>query len=368
MNHDTLHHLIALKFMDGLGDISIQKLVKHIGSPTEVLKAKASTISKIDGLGLRVVKALKNQTEALTFAEEELKRILKHKVNAVSWLDNNYPARLQQCIDKPSILFYKGYFETQPEKIISIVGTRKPSTYGKQFLEHFFKEIKPYNPIIVSGLAFGIDALAHKLALENQLVTYGIVAHGLYRIYPSEHVTLANNMVKQQGAILTESFYNAKPDRENFPKRNRIIAGLTDATIVVESDHKGGSLITAHLANDYNRDVMALPGSIFNKTSLGCNQLIKQNIAHMLTEPNDMIKLLNWDKQPVKQVQTQLFTDLTKEEQQIVDVLQHGSQLSVDQLSGHLQKPGSTISVQLLGLEMKGVVRALPGSYYCLNI
>lgn len=365
MSEQALLYLLALQKVPGLGDKSIQKMVKHVGSPQAVFESSVKQLAQAPGINKNILANINNK-EHLALAQKELELIEKHNIKTTTWLEESYPEKLKLIPDHPCILSYKGNIDPQPNHIISIVGTRKITSYGKEFLTNFFKEITAHNPIIVSGLAYGVDGFAHQLALDHNLITYGVLAHGLYRIYPPAHTTLANNMVENNGCIMTESHFHAKPDRENFPKRNRIIAGLSNVTLVIESDVKGGSMITARLANDYNRDVMALPGNVTSKQSSGCNFLIKNNEAHMISEPNDLVKLMNWENTILPTKQTQLFVDLTKQEQQIVDLFSNGSTISIDQIAMHLNWPTSQVSLELLGLEMKGVITSLPGARYKL--
>ena len=365
MSEQALLYLLALQKVSGLGDKSIQKMVKHVGSPQAVFESSVKQLVQVPGINKNILANINNK-EHLALAQKELELIEKHNIKTTTWLEESYPEKLKLIPDHPCLLSYKGNIDPQPNRIISIVGTRKITSYGKGFLTNFFKEIAAYNPIIVSGLAYGVDGFAHQLALDHNLITYGVLAHGLYRIYPPAHTTLANNMVENNGCIMTESHFHAKPDRENFPKRNRIIAGLSNVTLVIESDVKGGSMITARLANDYNRDVMAVPGNVTSKQSSGCNFLIKNNEAHMLAEPDDLIKLMNWESTTSAPKQTQLFVDLTKQEQQIIDLFSNGSTISIDQIAMHLNWPTSQVSLELLGLEMKGVITSLPGARYKL--
>lgn len=363
MSHPELLYLLALQKVVGLGDKSIKKMVHLLGSPKAVFESPIKQLAQIPGINKKILANI-NQHEHLTLAQKEIELIAKHDIKTTSWLDDTYPEKLKLIPDHPCLLHYKGSIEPLPTRIISVVGTRKITAYGKGFLTHFFKEIAAFNPIIVSGLAYGVDGFAHQLALDNNLTTYGVLAHGLYRIYPPAHASMAKNMVNQGGCVITECHFHAKPDRENFPKRNRIIAGLSNVTLVIESDVKGGSMITARLANDYNRDVMAVPGNITNKQSSGCNFLIKNNEAHMLTEPDDLIKLMNWETNSSSPKQTQLLLDLTKQEQQIVDLFINGSTITIDQIASHLNWSSSQVSMQLLGLEMKGIIASLPGARY----
>ena len=282
--------------------------------------------------------------------------------------DPKYPQRLLNCYDAPVLLFYKGGADLNASKILAIVGTRSNTEYGKLFTEKLVKELSAIQVMVVSGLAFGIDAIAHKAALKNKLNTLGVVGHGLDQIYPPEHNNLAKEIVKEGGGILTEFRKGTKPDKHNFPGRNRIVAGISDATIVVESGIKGGSLITAELANGYNRDVFAVPGKTTDNKSAGCNHLIKTNKAVLLTEAKDLIELMGWEQnpKPSRKIQRQLFIQFSKEEKSILDILNEKEMAHIDELNQRTGLSSSTVAAAILNLELQNVIQSLPGKIYKL--
>ena len=281
MDKNLLYH-IALTSIPNIGSITAKKLIAYTGSVSQIFNDKKSTLEKIPGIGaFNAQNIIQNKDFALNLAQHELSFIEKHNINALTYLEDNFPKRLIQCEDGPLVIFSNGEFNFNSQKVISIVGTRNATDYGKEFCENLIFDLMPHKPLIVSGLAFGVDICAHKSAIKNNLPTIGVLAHGLDRIYPAIHTSTAKQML-ENGGLVTEFRSGTNPDRENFPKRNRIIAGLSDLTIVIESSKKGGSLITADLANSYNRDVFALPGRINDTQSEGCNALIKQNKAHLI--------------------------------------------------------------------------------------
>jgi DNA processing protein len=279
--------------------------------------------------------------------------------------DEKYPNRLKHCIDSPVLLFTSGTIDLNNRKIISIVGTREITSYGTEFCKKLIEDLAPLNPVIVSGFAYGVDIVAHKAAMENELQTIGVVAHGLNQVYPKVHKKYIAKM-EENGGFLTEFWSTSNPEKENFVKRNRIVAGISEATIVIESAEKGGSLITANLANDYNRDVFAVPGRTSDKFSQGCNNLIKTQRANLLTSAADLIYILNWklEQKEQKNIQKQLFVTLENEEQKIYDyLLKNGKQL-LDVIALDCDFPVFRISSILLNMELKGLVRPLPGKLF----
>ena len=361
-NTQILYHL-ALQSVDGIGAISAKKLISHCGSAQAVFKEKANNLNKITGIGSRIIKGLKN-TKLMHNAEAELVFINKKNIKVTSFLDDDYPEKLKHCIDGPILLFQKGNINLKEKRIISIVGTRKITNYGKSFLKEFISEVKKYDPIIISGLAYGIDIFAHQLAMENNLQTIAVLAHGLDNIYPKIHKKEAVKML-ENGGLFTEFWSNTNPDRENFVKRNRIVAGLSEATIVIESVEKGGSLITADIANSYNRDVFAVPGRVTDIYSKGCNQLIKSNKAAMITSVKDLEYILNWKtEKKSKVIQKQLFVDLDEQEQNIYNYLIKGGKQNLDVIAIDCKYPIYKTATVLLNLELKGVAKPLPGKMF----
>ena len=359
----TLYYL-ALQSVEGIGDINAKKLVVHCGSAEAVFKEKAKNLEKIDGIGSKIIQSIKNSKQ-LHEAEAELDFIDKNDIKVSAFLDDDYPERLKHCIDGPILLFQKGKINLKKQRIISIVGTRMITNYGKSFLKELIADLKNYNPVIISGLAYGVDVFAHQQAMENDLQTIGVLAHGLDAIYPKIHQKESEKMLKN-GGLFTEFWSNTNPDRENFVKRNRIVAGLSEATIVVESADRGGSLITADIANSYNRDVFAVPGRSTDIYSKGCNQLIKSNKAALITSVKDLEYILNWEKEDKKpkSIQKQLFIELSIEEQKVYDYLLKEGKQSLDLIALYCEIPIQKTAAILFNLEMKGTVKPLPGKIY----
>ena len=363
-NTDILYYL-ALQTAEGIGDINAKKLISHCGSAEAVIKETSKNLEKIPGIGPYIIKGLKN-TSLIKKAEKELKYINNNNIQVFTFLDKKYPDKLKHCIDSPILLFQKGKVNLAHQKIISIVGTRMITNYGKSFLEEFISEIKEYNPIIVSGLAYGVDIYVHQQAIKNNLQTVAVLAHGLDNVYPKIHKKEALQM-QENGGLFSEFWSNTNPDRENFVKRNRIVAGVSQATIVVESAEKGGSLITAGIANSYNRDVFAVPGRTSDKFSKGCNQLIKTNQAVLINSVKDLAYMLNWDVEETKSkkpIQKQLFVELNEHEKTIYDFLLKEGKQNLDLIALNCKYPIHKTATLLLNLELKGVTKPLPGKMF----
>ena len=363
MRHEELFYLLALQKVENIGDVVAKKLLSTFGTAENVFKAKSAEIQSIDGIGSCRIKNLKSK-QAFEQAEAELNFIEKNNIKAISFLENEYPKKLLHCGDGPIVLFQKGTISLENKKIISIVGTRQVTSYGIDFCQKLIAELAPLEPVIISGFAYGVDIVAHKAAVENNLQTIGVLAHGLNQIYPKSHKRYMASM-ESNGGFLTEFWSTSNPEKENFVKRNRIVAGMSEATIVIESAEKGGSLITANLAHDYNRDVFAVPGRTTDKYSAGCNQLIKTQKAHVLTHAADLIYMLDWDLgRKTNSVQKQLFVSLDSDEQQVADYLQANGKQLLDIIALECNLPIYKISPLLLNLELKGVVRPLPGKLF----
>jgi len=365
MKNPELLYYLALQTADGVGDINAKKLISHCGSAQAVLEEKGNNLGKIDGIGKYIIKGLKNKF-LLSKAEQELDFINKNNIQASTFLEDDYPDKLKHCVDGPILLFQKGNINIKKQRIISIVGTRMITNYGKSFLEEFVSEIKKYNPLIVSGLAYGIDIFAHQQAVKNNLQTIAVLAHGLDTIYPKTHYKEAQKM-QENGGLFSEFWSNTNADKENFVKRNRIVAGVSDATIVIESAEKGGSLITAGIANSYNRDVFAVPGRTSDIYSKGCNQLIKTNQANLLNSVKDLVFYLNWEteeKTLKKSIQKQLFVELNEQEEHIYDFLLKQGKQNLDTIALHCKFPIHKTATTLLNLELKGVTKPLPGKLF----
>jgi len=357
---NDLIYKIALSHIKGVGDITAKKLISHCGNAELVFKENKKSLASISNINKKTIDFI-NSEEALRIAEKEIKFMEKNNINHLFYIDKNYPNKLKLCLDSPVNLYYKGNIDWNKQRFISVVGTRKCTSFGKEFTENIITELAKYNIVVVSGLAFGIDISAHKAALKNNLNTVAVLAHGLDRIYPSQHSSIAEDIVKN-GALLTDYKGGTPPDRQNFPSRNRIVAGISDATIVIESSKKGGSLITADIANSYNRDVFAVPGKPTDKQSEGCNILIKNHKAILLEDVNDIIKNLNWDLQKTS-VQQSLFIDLTTEEELVLDILKE-NQLHIDDIKQRLQWGSSIVAKHLLQMEFKDIIKSLPGKIY----
>lgn len=370
MNTD-LKYYIALAHIEGIGPILAKNLISYCSGVKNIFEAKKGQLSKIPGIGSATLNnIITHKKAALTFADKELKFMEQNEIEAITFQDANYPYRLKQCADSPIVLFKQGNAELNVSKIVSIVGTRRNSDYGKNIVRKFVEELKKNNITVVSGLAYGIDFFAHKNSVDNNLTNIAVLAHGLDMIYPALHKNLSHQIMKN-GALVTEFPSKTIPNRENFPKRNRIVAGLCDATIVVESTLKGGAVITAYLARDYNRDVFAFPGRINDNASNGCNNLIKKNIAGLIENIDDLLYQLGWQKENNSKKsmsrQTTLMLNLTKEEETIVSILKTEQKgISVDKISLASKKSLSNIAGTLLGLEMKNIVEVLPGNKYKL--
>lgn len=362
----SLLHQIALTLIPGVGSVNSRLLLKHFGSAEDIFMAKKSRLISIPGIGEKTAQSIM-QHDFFERAEKELEFVEKYKIKTFFYSSDDYPKRLKNCFDAPVLLYYKGNAELNSTRVVSIVGTRNATSYGKELTESIVEELKKHNVLVVSGLAYGIDAMAHKACLKQNIPTVGVVGHGLDRIYPSAHRSLAEKMISN-GGLLTEFPSQTKPARENFPMRNRIVAGMADATIIVEASLTGGALITAELANSYNRDVFSFPGNIKQEFSAGCNYLIKTNRANLITSAKDLEYILGWvTTQPIEdQKQLSLRLNLSPDEKKIVDVLLEKGQTGVDELAIETKLPQSKLAITILGLEMQGILIALPGKMYKL--
>jgi len=360
----SLLYQIALTKVNGVGPVVGRHLLSHFGSPDAIFSAAKKGFAGIQGMNSRVIEGL-SSADVLRAAEKELQFVEKHNIQPLFWGNDNYPRRLAECADAPLLLYYRGNADLNALRMVSIVGTRNATAYGKAICTDFVKALSPYDVTIVSGLAYGIDSHAHANALSHEIPTVGVLGHGLDRIYPAANREMATRMLNC-GGLLTEFGSGTKPDRQHFPMRNRIIAGLADVTIVVEAAAKGGALITAELANSYSRDVCAFPGSVNQEFSAGSNYLIKTHRAHLITGVKDLQYLMNWQpaSAPKPPRQLQLPVSLDTSQQRVYNIIAAAEQLSIDELAGKLQWPQSKLAVALLELEMNGVVIALPGKTY----
>ncbi|OXA79375.1 DNA processing protein [Flavobacterium aquidurense] len=363
MSDQELFYLLALLKVEGIGDIMAKKLLTHFGNPEAIFKVKNHQIAGIDGVGSVLLRNLKDKT-VFEKANKELEFIKLNAINVSFFQDESYPDRLKHCIDSPVLIFTSGNINLKNKRLISIVGTRQITSYGMEFCKKFIEDLAPLDPVIVSGFAYGVDIVAHQLAMDHSLQTIGVLAHGLNQIYPKTHKKYSARM-EENGGFITEFWSSSNPDKEKFVRRNRIVAGMTEATIVIESADRGGSLITANLANDYNRDVFAVPGRVTDKYSQGCNDLIKTQKANVLTSAADLVYVLNWDiEKKSKPVQKQLFVELEVEEQKIYDFLLSNGKELLDIIALKCDFPIYKISGMLLNMELKGVIRPLPGKLF----
>lgn len=366
MNRNELLYTLALQKATKIGDITAKKLIQHCGSPEAVFKEKESILQSINGIGSFISNSIKNST-LLIAAEKELNYLAKNNIKHWYFQEEEYPNRLKNCIDGPILLFYSGNININNQKTISIVGTRNITNNGKHLCEKIIDDLSVLNPVIVSGFAYGTDITAHKAAIKNNLQTIGCLAHGMNQIYPKVHKKYMHQ-VEENGGFVTEFWSSSNPDRENFVKRNRVIAGLSEATLVIESAEKGGSLITADIANSYNREVFALPGRAEDKLSFGCNNLIKLQKAQLVTSAADIIYMLNWqiENTEKKAIQPQLFIQLNETEEKIVSFLKGKDNVDIDTIAVSCQLPIYSISSSLLNLELKGIIRPHPGKKFQL--
>ncbi|HTN06116.1 DNA-processing protein DprA [Agriterribacter sp.] len=365
MHSDLLYH-IALTMVPNIGDVHARALLQYFGDAEKVFAARKSSLDKFPGIGTIRSKSIKTFSH-FQRAEEELRFTEQYKIAVFRQTDAGYPKRLLHCYDAPSLLYYKGNADLNHHKIMAVIGTRNHTDYGKEMTGRIIEDIAQYNVLVVSGLAYGIDALAHKAALKNKLCTVGVLAHGLDRIYPSANKTLAKEMATH-GGLLTDFMSGAKPDKQNFPKRNRIVAGMADATLVIETQINGGSMITAELANNYNKDVFALPGKTTDAKSAGCNYLIRSNKAALITCGKEMAEFMNWSEAPGKKkvVQKELFIELTAEEKTIMQIIGEKETASIDEITPRCSFSSSTIAAAILNLELQGIITCLPGKIYKL--
>lgn len=364
MTENELLYTLALQHVPNVGDITAKRLIAHCGSAEAVLKEKRQRLLKIDGIGEFVLSNLFDANH-LKEAEKEIRFIEENNISVSYFEDAVYPEKLKHCIDGPILLFQTGNINLKQQHIISIVGTRKITTTGIAFCGKLIEALKPYNPVIVSGFAYGTDITAHKNAIQHNLQTVGCLAHGLNQIYPKVHKKYMVD-VEKNGGFFSDFWSTDKFDKNNFLKRNRIIAGLSEATIVIESAEKGGSLVTADIAHSYNRDVFAVPGRTTDQLSAGCNNLIKYQKAHMMTTPLDVPYILNWqleeNKKPV--VQKQLFVELDATEKLIYNYLKDNDKQQLDSIALNCNIPIFKVSGTLLNMELKGVIRPLPGKLF----
>jgi DNA processing protein len=365
MSEISLKHKIALGLIPRIGDINARKLVSHFGSVEAVFQESYRNLIKIPGIGSGIAGFITDRSY-MDIAGQEAEYVVRNKVRTYFYLDNDYPFRLRQCDDSPVVFFFKGNCDLDSARILSVVGTRNATLRGKELCERIIGGLADGNPelIIVSGLAYGIDITAHKAALSNNLQTIAVLGHGFKTIYPSVHTSIARSMVSR-GGLLTDFPSDALPERNNFLKRNRIIAGLSDATLVVESGIKGGALITADIASSYNRDVLAVPGRPDDQWSAGCNSLIRNNKAALIECSDDIEYFLNWKNEKSKApVQRTLFSELDENEKLIYELLVKNGEMNIDTICRSAGIPVYKLSSLLLQMEFKGLLKCYPGNLY----
>lgn len=359
--------IVALHFVSGLGDYTVRQLVSYCGSAEKVFKTPKGKLLKIPGIGQVTAESI-SKGQPFKKAEQEIKMAEREHTALIFYTDKNYPSRLRQIADAPSLLYVKGNINFENPKTVGIVGTRKATDYGKNCVEGLVEGLVRHGAAIISGLAYGIDIHAHKQSLRNNLETVGVMGSGIDVIYPAAHKETARKMLSH-GGLITENPFGTKPDAHNFPARNRIIAGLSDALVVVEAAEKGGALITSEIANSYNKDVFAFPGNIGQSYSTGCNQLIKSNKAHLITSVKDLEYIMNWDTNApnARSKETLQLEKFEPDEQSVLKILMaNNRQLMIDELSWRSGLPVSKLAAVLLGLEFKGIVATLPGKIYKL--
>ncbi|MBX2978308.1 MAG: DNA-processing protein DprA [Flavobacteriales bacterium] len=354
--------------LKGIGPVNARNLVAYCGGVDALFTDRKlkNTLEKVPGIGPKLIASITDK-KVLPSAEKEFAYVQKHKLRMLFYLDADYPRRLKQAEDAPVLMYVQGNADLEAMHMVSIVGTRSPTDQGKRLCTELVEGLKNSGATIVSGLAYGIDIVAHRAALKQGLQTIGCVAHGLDRLYPGEHAGTAKEMV-EQGGLVTEVPSDGPFAPGNFPARNRIIAGLSDCTIVVESGPKGGSLITADIANSYDREVFAYPGRPTDPRSEGCNALIQRNQAALITNANDVLRMMDWlPKKQKAPVQAALFTDLQPDEQTLVDIIKAKGKVDIDELCVQSRMAHGKAAGLLLNLEFSGVVRSLPGKVYQLN-
>lgn len=363
-NNQKLYE-VAIGLIPGVGNMLTKQLISYCGSPKEVFLKSKTGLKNIPNIGESVAQQIVN-SDVLRLAEQELLKAEKQGVNILFYTNNDYPSRLKLLADAPTLLYIKGNVDLNNPKSVGIVGTREATAYGKEITENIVKELVSQNTLIVSGLAYGIDIAAHKAACKYNLPTVGVMASGIDIIYPAAHKNTASD-IQNNGGLLTENKFGTIPDAPRFPARNRIIAGLADVLIVVEAAEKGGALITAEIANTYNKDVFAVPGRINDKYSLGCLKLINNHKAHIFTSVAYMVSYLNWDqsKQHTKII-VKPDPQLEGEELVVFDMMKHSGEIILDELAWKTQLNVNRLSSVLLSLEFAGIVKAMPGKKFKL--
>lgn len=357
---------IALQHLDGYGNATIKKMLRLSGSATELFTHSEKWRSNLSRRSQKTPSPTISESVRRS-VDEELKLMDHNRINLCFYLDDEYPYRLKNCSDGPISFYYKGNSEFNSSHMLAVVGTREATEYGRNAVKKILFELKDISLTTVSGLAYGIDTEVHSRSVEFGIRTIAIMGCGLGTIYPNQNQRLSEEILEQGGTLISEYGYNTPPDKLNFPKRNRIIAGMSDAILVAETANKGGSMISAYIAQSYNRDIFAIPGSIFSTRQDGCHELIRKNIAAIVTCGSDIIDMMNWEQQ-LSNIQTALFVELTPEEELVVDLIRSEKEMTIDKLSeGLAEFSPSKLAGLLLGLELKGVIACQPGKVYVLN-
>jgi DNA processing protein len=361
---DELFYKIALSYQKGYGNAVIKKLLQYSGTAT-ALFSDFQSIRK----NLKTTRTFPSAPVLTSEIEKDIYKELnlaaKNSIFYCFFNDAHYPQRLLRCKDAPYMFSYKGSNQFNFEKTLAIVGTRNATSYGKDMVRRVISELSTHNISIISGLAMGIDTFAHEAALDYRLHTIGVMGSGFGNIYPSSNKKLSKKMIDSGSTLVSEYSYYSLPDRQNFPKRNRIIAGMADALLVVETGKRGGSIITACIAHSYQRDVFAVPGSVFETSQEGCHELIRQNVAALVTSGKDIIEMMGWNEEKQLDIQPQLFQDLNEDEENVIAIIKKLSEPHIDELiANNLSLTPSKIASVLLGLELNEIIEALPGKRY----
>lgn len=361
---EEILYRIALTQIPQVGAVTLKKLLEYFGSATDIFRAGTRELERMSDIGPVKAAAIKGFRD-FARAESELRFITHQRIRPLFYTDPGYPQRLKHCVDAPVLLYFKGRSDLNAPRMVNIIGTRQPSAYGIAMCENIVKGLSEHKVTIVSGMAYGIDITAHRAAIRHQIPTIGVLAHGLDRLYPAMHQYEARQM-QVNGGLLTDFMSRTLPDRQNFPKRNRIVAGLCDATIVIESGLKGGSLITADIANSYNRDVMTVPGRVSDTSAAGCHYLVQTNKAALVTSAQDILELMGWERaiKPKPVVQRDLFVTLSPAEEQVMSLFRNKTPRHIEEIYLYSRLPGSEVAHVLFRLEMQQVLRCLPGQQY----
>ena len=356
---------MALTLIPNVGAVHAKILLQQF-EPSEIFSLPINKLERVEGIGTIRANAIRGFKD-FNRAEEELRFVEKYKIRRLFITDPEYPKRLLNCYDPPTMLYVKGEADMNPSRTVAIVGTRNNTEYGKKFTEEIVSGLEDHGITVISGLALGIDAIAHKQSLKKNIPTIAVVGHGLDTIYPYENTSLAKDIIKHHGAILTQFPSKTKPDKHNFPVRNRIVAGLSDAVVIVETNIKGGSMITAEMGVGYNRDVFAVPGRTTDNKSTGCNELIRNNKAILLTEVSELLEIMGWAKKKIeRKKQREIFIELTEHEQLLIDLLKNAATVTIDELNLQSGLSSSEVAAALLNLELQNIIQSLPGKRYML--